>query len=118
MKTKERIVHHCDFCTKKMFVKPAMEKHEKFCYKNPNNRVACEGCEHLKETTIQYVTDYGYPEGTRSSKSFICEKLNKTLYPRIVERLGINEKYPETFEGQEPMPRDCSEFKLSNLFPF
>lgn len=118
MKTKIKAVHQCDHCNKKLFVKPAMEKHERHCYKNPTNRVACEGCDFLKETKIEYAVDYYGQESMRTSRSFVCAKLNKVLFPRVVERKELHLKYPETFEGQEPMPRDCHEFKQYFTSPF
>lgn len=118
MKTKVKTVHQCDHCNRNMFVKSAMEKHEKWCPKNPANFTACSGCLFLKETTVEYTSfwnnGYGEVETPRTSKAFKCEKLEKNLYPRVVERKGLNIKYPETFEGQEPMPVNCEHVKLFN----
>lgn len=118
MKTKVRTVHQCDHCNRKMFVKSAMEKHEKWCSKNPANFTACSGCVFLKETTIEYTAFYHNPYGEteveKTAKSFKCEKLDKVLYPRIVQRKRLNTKYPETFEGQEPMPVNCEHMSFFN----
>ena len=45
------------------------------------------------------------------------------VYPTKVERLGLPEKYPETFEDQIPMPKECEDFDdgfsgLKDLFSF
>lgn len=115
MIVKEKTVYQCEFCRRNMFVKHAMEKHIEWCYKNPKNKTKCEGCKHLKETENEYTGFYfnGYSESesTRKSKSFKCEKLDKILYPLVVERKELNTKYPETFEGQEPMPKECGHYE-------
>lgn len=86
-----------------------MTFHETNCNKNPQNNRACFDCIHLKETKIEYYSEFS--EHERFAKSFRCEKLNKILYPFKVERMGLNKKYPETFEGQEPMPKECKLFE-------
>lgn len=37
--------------------------------------------------------------------------MDKLMYPFSIERRkDMLEKYPETFEGQEPMPNVCNQF--------
>ena len=124
MKVRENItVYACDHCKKKMFVRKAMELHEKWCYMNPDNQKACSGCLHLEETEIEYEAicnsfgeDYGVifdsHTETRKAKGFKCNQLNKILYPLKVEKKGLVQKFPETFENQEPMPRECEHQKF------
>lgn len=117
MNVKENVtIYVCDFCKNKSFRKHSMIKHEEFCASNPKNFKACSGCTHLKEIEIlYYVPRYDnngdvYDE-EKKTKGFECTKLDKILYPLKVEKLKLNEKYPETFEEQEPMPKEC---KYSN----
>jgi len=114
MKIKTNVtLYICEHCGKKMFRKYAMEQHEKWCSLNPENRRACEGCEHLQETTIE--VSYGHYDGSvtyHNAKAFRCTKLDKLLYPLKVEQRGLLEKYPETFEDQQPMPKTC-EYKTN-----
>lgn len=113
MKIKENVtVYQCEHCKRKMFVKSAMERHEKWCDSNPDNAKACVGCKHLEETRIEWHYDsYYYGTGTASSKGVRCIKLDKLLYPLKAERKGLPDKYPETFEGQDPMPKECEHFR-------
>src|SRR5574342_182226 len=119
MKIKKGVtVYTCDYCKKKLFIKQAMERHEKWCYNNPENSKACFGCRFLEETEIPYDVNMNalgqnlgvifdaYTE-TRTARGFHCKKLDKTLYPLKVEKKGLPLKYPETFENQEPMPKEC-----------
>lgn len=119
MNIKENVtVYICEHCKKKMFVKGAMERHEKWCYSNPDNFKACSACMYLEEIEIFYDVNrdslghnYGvihdaYTE-TKKAKGFHCKKLDKILYPLKVEKKGLPEKYPETFDKQEPMPKEC-----------
>ena len=113
MEVKQNItVYVCDFCKKKSFRKHSMVKHEEFCSSNPKNFKACSGCTYLKEIEIlyyvpRYDNDGDIYDEERKTKGFECTKLDKTLYPLKVEKLKLNEKYPETFEEQEPMPKEC-----------
>lgn len=110
MKIKKGVtVYRCDYCKKKMFRKGAMERHERLCDSNPENSKACSGCSFLQETTVEVYsgTDPYGDERTRDVKAFRCTKLDKMLYPLKVEQKGLVEKYPDTFEDQEPMPKEC-----------
>ena len=107
-------VYHCDHCKKKMFRKHAMEKHEKWCASNPDNNKACSGCCFLQETTIEvdYGDNYFNEPVLKKVKAFRCTKLDKLLYPLKVEARGLDKKFPETFDEQEPMPKECEHFDL------
>ena len=122
MKVKENVtIYQCEFCKRKMFVKHAMEKHEKWCNSNPENFRACSGCQHLEEVEVKYsysvptldgnlavIFDGSTAEG--KTTGFRCKKLDKCLYPFKVEKLGLPDKYPETFEDKEPMPKTCEHY--------
>lgn len=112
MKTLENIsVYICDHCKKRYFVKGACERHEKVCYSNPENYRACSACIHIEEIEIKYTKEEWFDgrviEQKYSVKGFRCKKLDKKLYPFKVEKKGLPDKYPESFEDQEPMPRVC-----------
>ena len=117
MKSKTVTLYSCDFCRKKLQRKPAMERHEEFCYMNPVNTPKCSNCEFLKqvEKTI-YFDAFDSGEHSRKVKSFQCTKLNKELYPLSVVRRGIVDDYPETFEGAELMPTKCESFEFKNNY--
>lgn len=105
---KENItVYICQHCKKRYFKKHACEKHETLCYSNPENFRACTGCEHLQEIDAEYWMDTFDGGRAVKTKGFRCTKLEKELYPFKVERKGLVEKYPESFEGVEPMPKRC-----------
>lgn len=83
-----------------------MVNHELTCYSTPKNKRACSGCIHLEEIETSYYREnrYNYSETEYKTKAFRCKKLDKILYPYKVEKLKLLEKYPESFEDQEPMP--------------
>lgn len=118
MKEKVTTVYFCDYCKKKLFRKHAMEHHEKFCNKKPENETACQYCAHLKETTNTVESNIGDPYNGGgieiTVKAFECTKLNKMLYPLKVVRTGRLEKNPEWFEEQELMPNKC-EHSTNNI---
>lgn len=95
------------------------EKHEKNCYSNPENFRICSGCGYLEEIKTTYLADvrrfgenYGVIEDVeeRATNGFRCKKLDKEMYPFKAERKGLPEKYPESFEGKEPMPKTCEHY--------
>lgn len=107
MRVKQNVtVYYCDHCKKKMFRKHAMEHHEKWCPKNPDNTKACTYCKHLKETIIETYFDAFDGEHTVNRKAFQCTKLDKLVYPLSVQRRGLDKRF-ETFSEQEPMPKEC-----------
>jgi hypothetical protein len=104
-------VYHCDHCKKKMFRKHAMEFHEKWCPKNPENEKACTGCAFLKEEKVTVYWDGFDGEHDMQRNGFRCTKLDKLLYPLAVQRRGLDGRYPEHFADQEPMPKVCEHQK-------
>jgi hypothetical protein len=107
MKTKTNVtLYICDHCKKKMQRKGAMERHEKWCPKNPENEKACSTCKHLEETKIETYFDAFDGEHMVERKAFKCVKLDKLVYPLSVQRRGLDKRY-DTFDEQEPMPKEC-----------
>lgn len=108
MKVKQNVtVYQCEHCKRKMFRKHAMEHHEKWCPKNPENEKACTYCRHFKETEVTIYWDAFDGERSSIRKGFRCEKLDKLLYPLSAERRGLPDRFPEHFSDQEPMPKTC-----------
>lgn len=109
-------VYQCEFCKKKLFVKQAMVKHEQWCYQNPDNKRACMNCSYLegyKEEMIIGSNDYA--DIKREFTKFRCNKLDKVLYHFTVEKKGLLDKFPETFEDEEPMPKVCEHQKTGYI---
>lgn len=116
MKEKHNVtLYSCDFCNIKMQIKNAMIRHEKVCTKNPDNFIACSGCnncQEVKKDILIYNAYYG--EYQREVKSFFCKALEKNMYPPKAQILAF--QYPENFEDEIMMPKEC-EFKYLKL-PF
>lgn len=111
MKTSIVTLYTCDHCKKKLFRKHSMEKHEENCDENPKNKKACYGCIHFQDHNVEYYT-WGYEEDQEhQSHCHRCAKFDKLMYSWKAEKRGLPEKYPETFEDQEPMPKDCRHFQ-------
>ena len=116
MKVQENItLYSCDFCKKRMVRKHAMIKHEPSCYSNPENKPACSDCKFLEEIKVEYYYDFGMGKSRAEVKGFKCNKLEQIMYPFKVVKKGLLEKYPETFEGQIQMPKECEHFN-NNYF--
>jgi len=47
----------CDFCSKKLFQKAAMQKHEDSCALNPENAVLCLDCAFCKKEEREFHID-------------------------------------------------------------
>ena len=107
-------VYKCEFCSKKLFRKFAMEHHEKYCNYKLENQPACASCQFLKETTNDIFSDDGNYV-VKKAKAFECTKLNKMLYPLKVVAKGLLERYPETFAEQELMPHNCEHKKFYGI---
>jgi len=126
MKIKENVtLYQCDFCKKELKRKHAMIEHEKFCNNNPENHKIClSGCSHLTNENIFVTYEKGYDfinsetlYEDRKVNCFKCNKLDKLMYPYSIEKSIALEKYPETFEYQEPMPKECEHFN-DDVFNF
>ena len=117
MKTIENVtIYKCDFCKKELKRKHAMVKHETECFNNPLNFRPCQTCRYLEkqndgDTEIHFIS--GGEDDIRYEKTpdyFFCKKKNIRVYSPKAEFKGIVEQYPETFEDQEPMPKQCDDY--------
>lgn len=117
MKESVKTVYECDYCSKKYFREHACKNHEIKCGKNPENIRACFNCMFLEQVSneseeIHFIN--GGDFDTRYEKVptyFKCTKLNKNVYFPKAEHIGLLVKYPDHFEDQEPMPKQCDSFK-------
>ena len=112
MIVKTKTVYQCEYCKRNMFVKSAMEKHIEWCGKNPKNKVACDVCEYLMIIETEYLREFYGGESMQKCKGFKCKKRDKELYPLKAVRKGLVDKYPESFEGKELMPKECEYRKM------
>lgn len=119
MKKITKPVYHCDHCKKHGLSISAMVTHERKCMSNPENHRACIDCIFLDEIGIPYtiefqtdVDDYRYDD--RVARGFKCLKLNKSIYHVKAEIKDLPKKWSKTFEGQEPMPKEC-EHQFKNI---
>lgn len=106
-------IYKCEFCSKKLYRKHAMLKHEDLCFNNPKNIKACMNCEFLEKIQINAHWLVGNSEHVDNSKQvdvFRCNKLDKLMFPFSIERRKLHEKF-DTYSEQEPMPSKCDEFK-------
>jgi hypothetical protein len=112
-------IYKCDFCKKELKRKHAMANHEQWCNSNPKNFKACTGCVHLEATTIEHDAyendEYGSRTVTKKANAFMCNALNRLVYPSKVEKKKLPERYPETFKDQIPMPTNCSLFSYGDI---
>lgn len=116
MTSKENVtIYGCDFCKKKLFVKHAMLKHEDNCLNNPKNIRPCLSCKNLERETIEVDFEtYNYREGThytvQEKEVFKCALYDTLMFPFSIERKDLHNKYPNTYDNQEPMPKECEGF--------
>ncbi|MNL06451.1 hypothetical protein D3C87_1270860 [compost metagenome] len=111
-------IYKCDFCAKELKRKYAMINHELICNDNPENKKACHFCTHLEQVDKEvyfenpyYNPDYNDDDGKYETvKVFRCKKLDKFMFPYSIEKRGLSNKYPSTFDEQEPMPSKCDSF--------
>lgn len=120
MTTKENVkLYICDFCKKKSLRKHSMLKHEDGCVDNPKNKIACfSGCAYLENVDLDFEVLIGHHwdgEGilsARKSTCYKCIKKDQLMYTFAAEKRDLPNKYPDEFEGQQPMPKiTCPDFK-------
>ena len=108
-----KTIYRCDYCKKVYLIERYCKEHEFNCAKNPKNYMACSGCIFLKEDTItNYYEQYDH-EYSKTSLHFHCENLNKDIYPYKCIRLGLVDKFPDSFSDQEVMPNKCEFHKYT-----
>ena len=102
MKTIERKVYYCEYCSYKSLSASVTSRHEKYCFQKPGNFHQCfKHCNHLKRERISngYDSD-GIP---RSKTEFTCLKTGKKLYSVLAEKKGI----VPLLKHVERMPLEC-----------
>lgn len=118
MKTIKNVtLYKCDFCSKELKRKHSMIKHETQCFANPENNRACfNGCQHLESKNdgsieIHYIAGGDFATRHENTPNyFYCNKKQIKIYTPNAEFRGLIENYPETFEDQEPMPKECEDY--------
>jgi len=112
MKTINKPVHYCEHCNKYYLSKYFAEKHEKICFKNPENKRACFGCEFLdKQVTKGYFDAFDGQHETKYTV-LVCMKFNCGVYPPKFE---INQNFIDMLDIEnEAMPKECD--KINNPF--
>jgi hypothetical protein len=117
MKIENKEVYFCDHCKKHLFRKSAMIRHEKLCLNNPENHKKClSGCKYLEIITHKVVFINGCDHGQETYEEkevqvFLCTKFDKLMFPFSIERKKLDKRYPDTYEDQEPMPKECEGFE-------
>ena len=114
MKQETKTIYRCDFCQKKYFVKPACERHEKMCSKNPANHRPClQGCKHLENVETQYEASTGESYERVKAKGFYCAFYYIELYhPRLAHKIGAE----SIEEDKNPMPLTCEQYVQDDKF--
>lgn len=106
--------YKCEHCSKFYLQKRWIERHEKFCHKNPNNQHKCfQFCKHLEKITHS-IDDSERSSGTYTE--FRCKKLDKYLYSFKAEK-HTNPFLMERLDGCERMPLECSDYSDANYVP-
>lgn len=117
MKQVTKEVYYCDHCSKHGLSKWQMERHEKYCPKDPKNIPKCWGCANLvvhENESYEHYYEGGGEIHTRDipiPTYYTCKQLNKSLHTLGAVRKKLLEKYPESFEYSELMPNSCELFK-------
>lgn len=128
MKTIENVtIYKCDFCSKELKRKYAMEKHEKQCNCNPVNLRPClNNCHHLeRKPVVLGIGREDYFSGeeiTKEYNGFFCSLKNEYLVHPKAEHKNEFIKSEPTYDindfeiFQKSMPKNCSEYE--NKFNF
>lgn len=104
----KKTTYKCEYCRRLMQVKNACIKHELICAKNPDNFIKCIGCNNCEEIIKEVYNDGYYGEYTREVKSFYCKAKEVNMYPP--KALHLVGQYPESFEDEVLMPKECDFF--------
>ncbi len=103
-------VFQCDHCGKKQFRKCDMTQHEKWCFKNENNKHKCfQYCKHLIRSK-EFIEEGGYQMKT----VFTCGVTKKNMFSYKAERRKISHYTPDA----ERMPLKCEfyEDRMDDVF--
>jgi len=123
MKTIENVtIYKCDFCSKELKRKHAMEKHEQQCNCNPINLRPClNNCQYLERKPVvlgigreDHITR---EEITKEYNGFFCSLKNQYLVHPKAEHKNDFIKSEPTYDindneiFQDSMPKDCSQYE-------
>ena len=94
--------YRCEHCRKLFVQKPAAERHEDRCKRNPDNFRPCFACEHLTKVNANLIDE------DRGIETLRCRKRNVFLYTPINQKKG---RIYDVGEDSEAMPVGCDQFK-------
>lgn len=97
MRQEQVTIYRCDFCRKYGLRKHSIERHQKYCGKNPANHHACLTCKHM------VVERNDNRDGGYNEKTFHCSILDEDLHSFKAEKiqhscLGHTQRMPLTCE--------------------
>lgn len=109
MKIETKEIYRCGHCNKYGLSKGAMVRHEKICYKNPDNFRPCLSCQHLTKRDVIIESDnYTYAETyqnrERKVSLFFCSKKDTFLW---TPQNKIRGNEIESGESNMYMPEQC-----------
>jgi len=85
-----------------------MERHEKWCYRNPENKQKCfELCKYL-EVRKEYISGYD----DRMITTFYCTAKREEVYTVGAVKKDLPNIYPEHFGTAVLMPSECNDYKF------
>jgi hypothetical protein len=99
MREEVRTIYRCDFCPKYGLRKHSIERHQKYCCKNPDNHHACLSCANLE--IDRTTNDDGYNE-----KTFYCAVVDLELHSFKAEKIQHS-----CLGHTTRMPLKCEHFK-------
>jgi hypothetical protein len=92
-----------------------MVKHEKICFKNPDNFTAClDKCEHLTRKEVAAHPAFEGLEFKRMITTFYCEARNNFL---LTPQNEVISKFKLLSDNIEKMPIKCGDYKRKPI-PF
>ena len=106
--------YKCEHCRKLYQIKRACEKHERSCFKNPDNKRACFDCALCVKVEVDLWFDghngYNYFEDTRKVPVLYCSAKDEFLIPPKASHRG-NAYMQEDLAGgsreNNSMPMEC-----------
>lgn len=124
MRVKENItLYICEHCKKRYEVKPAAERHELYCFRNPANFHACfKHCKHLIKDKEKFDEDPhgGWATTDMERVSFQCAITKQFMYSFVAERRNCVPVYNDWEEDREyiRMPLECEHYEYGENLPF
>lgn len=111
MITYTKPTYKCEHCRKLYQIKGACERHEKACFRNPDNKRPCNDCNHCEMIKVDLtVFDHNGYDSQVSIKTLHCDKIKSYLIPPKAEHRGnayLSEELGDGDTPNVPMPRKC-----------